>query len=142
MGERSPRPSPYFGKIGDDLKGKVALDRWFERKDDLLAGRTARIISDGLTIRELCSRFRANRQDRMQAGRLMPVSFPPQMLTAFLPFAFVLGILVDDTIQYQSPSMFNPLFHVDRIIQVHLKNHRKRMAIGEVVAAQGQAGYH
>ena len=32
----------YFGKASTDPKGKAALDKWLEQRDDLLAGRTPR----------------------------------------------------------------------------------------------------
>ena len=47
----------YFGKTSDDPKGQVALGRWLEVKDDLLAGRTPRPKGDGLTIADLCNQF-------------------------------------------------------------------------------------
>ena len=65
----------YFGKVADDPKGTAALEKWVEQKDDLLAGRTPRVIGDGLTIRELCNRFLTNRLAKMHAGELSPVTF-------------------------------------------------------------------
>jgi len=65
----------YFGKVADDPDGKVALDKWLDQRDALLAGRTPRVSGDGLTIRDLCNRFLSNRQDKMRAGELSPVSF-------------------------------------------------------------------
>ena len=47
----------YFGKVADDPEGKVALELWLDRKEDLLAGRTPRAPGDGLTVRDLCNRF-------------------------------------------------------------------------------------
>ena len=47
----------YFGKVADDPEGKVALELWLDRKEDLLAGRTPRTPGDGLTVRDLCNRF-------------------------------------------------------------------------------------
>ncbi len=41
----------YFGKVSDDPKGILALEKWLNEKDDLLAGRTPRVSGDGLTIR-------------------------------------------------------------------------------------------
>ena len=65
----------YFGKVADDPEGKAALDKWLDEKDALLAGRTPRATSDGLTIKDLCNRFLSNRQNKMQAGELSPVAF-------------------------------------------------------------------
>jgi integrase len=47
----------YFGKVADDPKGVAALSVWLDQKDDLLAGRTPRIVGDSLTVRDLCNRF-------------------------------------------------------------------------------------
>ncbi len=65
----------YFGKVADDPQGKAALDKWLDRKEDLLAGRTPRVAGNGLTIRDLCNRFLTNRQNKMQAGELSAVHF-------------------------------------------------------------------
>jgi integrase len=65
----------YFGKVADDPQGKAALEKWLDAKDDLLAGRRPRATGDGLTVRDLCNRFLTNRQHKMQAGELSPVSF-------------------------------------------------------------------
>ncbi len=47
----------YFGKIADDPEGKVAVVKWLDEKEDLLAGRTPRTPGDGLTVRDLVNRF-------------------------------------------------------------------------------------
>ena len=65
----------YFGKTADDPKGKAALDKWLDQKDDLLAGRTPRATGDGLTIRDLANRFLTAKRAKMEAGELTPVSF-------------------------------------------------------------------
>jgi len=65
----------YFGKVADDPDGQAALARWLEEKDDLLAGRTPRPKADGFTVRELCDRFMASRQLKMQADELTAASF-------------------------------------------------------------------
>ena len=65
----------YFGRVADDPKGEAALDKWLNQRDALLAGRTPRVTDDGLTIRDMCNRFLSNRQDKMNAGELSPVSF-------------------------------------------------------------------
>ena len=62
----------YFGKVADDPKGKAALDKWLNQKDDLLAGRTPRVAGDGLTIRDLCNRFLTAKQGKMDSARTVP----------------------------------------------------------------------
>src|ERR1035441_8837837 len=49
----------FFGVWADPQK---ALERWIDEKDDLLAGRTPRVQSDGLTMRELANRFLTHKQ--------------------------------------------------------------------------------
>ncbi len=65
----------YFGKVSDDPQGEAALQKWLDQKDDLLAGRVPRILSDGLTIRDLCNRFLTNRRNKLDSGELAAVSF-------------------------------------------------------------------
>lgn len=45
----------YFGKIDKDPEGKLALELWLARSDYLLAGKTPPVISDSLTVRDLCN---------------------------------------------------------------------------------------
>jgi hypothetical protein len=47
----------YFGKVGGDPHGEAALEQWLQQRDELLAGKSPRIPSDGLTVRELRNRF-------------------------------------------------------------------------------------
>jgi integrase len=65
----------YFGKVADDPKGQAALDKWLDQKEDLLAGRTPRVVGNGLTIRDLCNRFLTNRQNKVESGELAVVTF-------------------------------------------------------------------
>ena len=60
----------YFGKVADDPHGHVALERWLEVKDDLLAGRTPRENQDGLTVRDLANRFLTVKQQLVDSGDL------------------------------------------------------------------------
>jgi integrase len=60
----------YFGKTADDPKGARALDLWNDQKDDLLAGRTPRGKSDGLTVGELCDRFLQSKDKAVDAGEI------------------------------------------------------------------------
>ena len=60
----------YFGKCADDLKGEAALTKWLDQKDDLLAGRTPRAKTEGLTIGELCDRFLQSKDKQREAGEI------------------------------------------------------------------------
>ena len=97
----------YFGKVADDPKGKAALDKWLEQKDDLLAGRTPRVAGDGLTIRDLCNRFLSNRQAKMLAGELSPISFADyhatcaKIVKAFGPTRLVVDLDAADFEQFR-----------------------------------------
>lgn len=46
----------------------VALERWLDDKDELLAGRTPRPKSDGLTLKGLCDRFLTEKRHRIDSG--------------------------------------------------------------------------
>ena len=65
----------YFGKVDGDPKGKKALAKWLEQKDDLLAGRTPRVTGVGLTIRDLCNRFLTAKKHQVDCGELTPRTF-------------------------------------------------------------------
>lgn len=65
----------YFGKVADDPNGQAALEKWREQKDDLLAGRTPRSKTGGLTIHELCDRFMVSRRNLLDSGELAAVTF-------------------------------------------------------------------
>lgn len=60
----------YFGKIADDPKGAKALDLWNEQKDDLLAGRTPRTKTVGVTVGELCDHFMQAKDDLLATGEI------------------------------------------------------------------------
>jgi hypothetical protein len=47
----------YFGNVANDPKGQVALDRWLADEVDRLAGRTPKVRTEGLTLRDLVNRF-------------------------------------------------------------------------------------
>ncbi|MFZ1935115.1 MAG: tyrosine-type recombinase/integrase [Thermoguttaceae bacterium] len=97
----------YFGKVADDPKGQAALARWLEQKDDLLAGRTPRVAGDGLTVRDLCNRFLSNRQAKMLAGELSPISFADyhaacaKIVKAFGPTRLVVDLDATDFEQFR-----------------------------------------
>jgi len=60
----------YFGKCADDPKGEAALTRWLDEKDDLLAGRTPRAKTGGLTVGEMCDRFLQSKDKQRAAGEI------------------------------------------------------------------------
>ena len=74
----------YFGKVADDPKGKTALDKWLEQKDDLLAGRAPRVVGNGLSIRDLCNRFLTAKQGKLDSGELSAVTFADHYATCTL----------------------------------------------------------
>lgn len=75
----------YFGKWGRRVGGKLVRvpgDGWEEAlaaykavADDLHAGRTPRVKSDGLTVADLCNRFLTAKLRQQEAGELTPRSF-------------------------------------------------------------------
>ncbi|MFZ1933429.1 MAG: hypothetical protein WBL72_05630 [Thermoguttaceae bacterium] len=65
----------YFGKTVGDEKGRAALERWLDQKDDLLAGRTPRVKGGGLTVRDLCNNFLRAKKPRLETGELAARSF-------------------------------------------------------------------
>jgi len=72
----------YFGSVATDPKGVAALDKWLEQKDELLAGRTPRSKTDGLTLRELCNKFLAAKLTNVKIGKLSPRTFVEYNRTA------------------------------------------------------------
>lgn len=63
----------YFGPW-DDPQG--ALEKWLAQKDDLLAGRKPRTVSEGgLTVRDLCNRFLTAKKHMRDAGELSDRTF-------------------------------------------------------------------
>ena len=65
----------YFGKVADDPDGQIALAKWLEEKDDLLAGRTPRVKPEGLTLRELLDRFIVSKRHLLDTGEITPKHF-------------------------------------------------------------------
>ena len=62
----------YFGPWADS---DAALSKWLDQKDDLLAGRTPRAKTDGLSVRDLCNEFLAVKDQQTQSGEIVPRSF-------------------------------------------------------------------
>ena len=65
----------YFENVATDPKGVAALHKWLEQKDELLAGRTPRSKTDGLTLRELCNKFLVAKLTNVKIGKLSPRTF-------------------------------------------------------------------
>lgn len=98
----------YFGKIADDPKGKAALDKWNDVKDDLLAGRTPRGESGGLTVADLCNAFLAAKRVQVKLGKLTARSFIEYTgTTDLLVEVFGKNRLVEDL----RPQDFETLYH-------------------------------
>jgi integrase len=70
----------YFGKWARRVNGKLvrvegdgwkeALEEYKAVADDLHAGRTPRVQSDGLTVADLCNRFLTSRLRKVEAGEM------------------------------------------------------------------------
>ncbi len=60
----------YFGKWIDDPKGEAAVNMWLDQKDDLLAGRLPRTVTDGRTVIDLVNRFLSYKRSRVDTGEL------------------------------------------------------------------------
>jgi integrase len=70
----------YFGKWGRRVNGKLvrvegdgwkeALELYKAQADDLHAGRTPRVQTDGLTVADLCNRFRTAKLRQQEAGEI------------------------------------------------------------------------
>src|SRR5271168_1811197 len=70
----------YFGRWGKRVSGKLvrvegdgweqALEEYKAVADDLHAGRTPRVKSDGLTVADLCNRFLTTKQSQREGGEI------------------------------------------------------------------------
>lgn len=67
----------YFGpwNDGDPAAAQAALEKWLEQKDDLLAGRTPRPKTDGLTVKDLVNRFLTTKRHLVDTSELTARSF-------------------------------------------------------------------
>lgn len=85
----------YFGPWNDP---DGALKRWLEQRDDLMAGRTPRVISlEGVTIRDLVNRFLTAKEGQRDSGEIMPRTFADYHRTcAILVDVFGKGRVVID----------------------------------------------
>jgi integrase len=77
----------YFGRWANRVNGmlvriegdgwKEALEQYQAVADDLHAGRTPRVKSDGLTVADLCNRFLTAKQRQYEAGEITARMFEP-----------------------------------------------------------------
>jgi integrase len=65
----------YFGKIADDPDGVAALNKWLADKDALLAGRTPRVSTDGVTIADLANQFLTAKKVLLESCELTDRTF-------------------------------------------------------------------
>src|SRR5262249_44186383 len=75
----------YFGKWARRVNGQLvrvegdgwqeALELYKAKADDLHAGRTPRVQSDGLTVADLCNRFLTAKQRQREAGEISACMF-------------------------------------------------------------------
>jgi len=97
----------YFGPWGKRVDGKLqriegdgwreALDEYKAKADDLHAGRTPRVKSDGLTVRDVCNAFHTAKQRQRNAGEIAPRTFSEyEATTDRIVAAFGKDRLVDD----------------------------------------------
>ena len=83
----------YFGPW-DDPDG--ALAKYLDQRDDLHAGRTPRVKSDGLTVRELVNHFLTSKQRSLDASEIVRRTFDEYHTTcARLGKAFGLARLME-----------------------------------------------
>jgi integrase len=66
--------STCFRKITGDHDGEVALEKWLEDKDDLLAGRP-RVKSDGLPLRDLLNSYLPSKRHLLDTCEITPKHF-------------------------------------------------------------------
>jgi integrase len=97
----------YFGNWARRVGGKLvrvegdgwkeALELYRAQADDLHAGRTPRVKSDGLTVAALCNHFLTAKQRKLDAGELGAVAFAEYRATTdLLVSAFGRTRLVED----------------------------------------------
>jgi len=86
----------YFGSWDDP---QSALQKWIEQRDDLLAGRTPRVTSDGLTIRDVCNRYLTAKRHLLDTEELTARSFQDYYTTCERTIsAFGRNRVIDDLV--------------------------------------------
>ena len=84
----------YFGPWDN---AQAALDKYLDQKDDLHAGRTPRVSTDGLTVMDLCNRFLTSKNHQVDSGEITPRTFADyKTVTDRIVRVFGLKRLVDD----------------------------------------------
>jgi integrase len=97
----------YFGRWARRVNGKLvrvegdgwqeALEAYRAVADDLHAGRTPRVKTDGLTVADLCNKFLNAKKRKLEAGEIGPRSFGDNRETTdLIVSAFGKSRLVDD----------------------------------------------
>ena len=84
----------YFGKWDDP---DTALNKYLDERDDLHAGRTPRVKSDGLIVKDLLNRFLTAKKHALDAGEITSRTFSQHRKTCeMLEAAWGLHRLVSD----------------------------------------------
>jgi hypothetical protein len=115
-GQRKPgKPTPDFplyshrnGQWAKKIRGRThffgvhdapddALEKYLDQRADLLAGRTPRTDSDGLTIRVMCNHFLAAKEGQRDAGDITSRTFADYVTSCkMIVDSFGKARLVDD----------------------------------------------
>jgi integrase len=113
----------YFGKVAGDEKGQAALNKWLAEKDDLLAGRTPRVKTDGLTVRDLCNRFLTTKRMMADAGEITLRTFrdyhaaSERVVNVFGKDRMVLDLAADDFQQLRAV-LDKTMGHAARMVEI------------------------
>jgi integrase len=88
----------YFGSWIVDPKGEAAGELWAQQRDDLLAGRRPRKVSEaGVTVKVACDSFLTAKEQRIASGELTRRSFDDYKATCLrIADAFGRTRVVDD----------------------------------------------
>jgi len=106
----------YFGYWNRSRDGdwQAALDLYQEQRDDLHAGRTVRVKSDGLTIRDLCNRFLTAKRHLLDTSEIKLRTFQEyhqaagQAIEIFGKNRFVEDLAADDFDRFRSALATGP----------------------------------
>ena len=98
----------YFGRWGRVVNGKLtriqpdgcwqaALEEYQQKREDIWAGRTPRVPSEGLTVKDLCNRFLTAKLQKVNSGEMAARTFAEyRQTTDRLVATFGKERLVDD----------------------------------------------